>query len=114
MPLNADVQIRLNKHRTRDSGDGGGAAAAAAAVTYPPAGHLLISHQLISAAPRQGGHLPHLALPHRPSPHRVAETDKDAHTKHTYFPTTGSCHSVRRVLSKQPSGQKLFFVQPLP
>ena len=44
--------------------------------TYPPAGHLLVSHQLVSPSPRQGGHLPHLALPHRPSPHRVAETQR--------------------------------------
>lgn len=92
MPLNADMQTRLNRHRMRGElsrgrrrADGGDAAAAAAAVTvtetYPPAGHLLISHQLVSAAPRQGGHLPHLALPHRPSPHCVAETDKDTLVK---------------------------------
>lgn len=43
---------------------------------YPPAGHLLVSHQLVSPAPGQGGHLPHLTLPHRPPPHCVAETEE--------------------------------------
>lgn len=43
---------------------------------YPPAGHLLFSHQLVSPAPGQGGHLPHLTLPHRPPPHCVAETEE--------------------------------------
>lgn len=46
------------------------------AATHPPAGDLLVPHQLVSPSPRQGGHLPHLALPHRPPPHRVAEAER--------------------------------------
>ena len=49
---------------------------AAGSGTYPPAGDLLVSHQVVHPAPRQGGHLPHLALPHRPSPHGVAEEER--------------------------------------
>lgn len=49
--------------------------------TYPAAGHLLISDQLVAAASRQGRHLSHLALPHRPPPHCVADRDNEQQQK---------------------------------
>ena len=41
--------------------------------TYPPAGRVLFSRQLVSSTPGQHWHRPHLTLPHTLPPRGVAE-----------------------------------------